>query len=169
MLDQKFSEVKKLLSLNHLDFQLKEDWGSKKQGYRKLIHDKIKKIGVYAPRFTISHTFQIGGFAWSDDIDVLIGLDIEQTTRVRSELAERISSTAEEFLKAPQSASLWCAKEACFKALRGPNQPQVVTEIIMKDWQILPNGYELVSSNFGGLGCVFHLNEHTFCIYKIIL
>lgn len=161
-------EIKTILGLQHLEYELQPEWGSKNQHHQNLIHAEIKKLGVYNPRFSISHTLSLGGFIWTNDIDTTVGLDVEIVKRVRPEIAVRVCRLPAEYFRAPSPSSLWSAKEACFKALRGPNQPYVISEIEMKDWTKTPSGIEIVSSNQGGLGCVFYSSEYVISIYKLV-
>ena len=63
---------------------------------------------------SISHCPILGGFIFSFDKGLSVGLDIELVYRLKDKLLSRIS-TKEEAREAPGPAFLWAAKEASFK------------------------------------------------------
>lgn len=63
-----------------------------------------------------------------------IGIDIEVAQRVVRGIIERVSNE-EELKNAPDPRLLWVGKEACFKSLRGFNQPQTATTLRMETWR----------------------------------
>lgn len=88
---------------------------------------------------SISHTQDLGGYVFLPMTESAyadaIGLDIEIISRVTDPIVKRICKTEQEFKNAPSAAALWCAKEAAFKALRGADQPQVISEIEISEWK----------------------------------
>ena len=109
----------KIVSLN--------SWGSANPQHKELIYAALdqalqKNPGAFS---SVSHSALDGGFALSA---YPVGFDIEISARVSKETIARISSS-EELELAPSFASLWCAKEAAFKALKTFKQPQVVSQI----------------------------------------
>ncbi|MGZ5280276.1 MAG: 4'-phosphopantetheinyl transferase superfamily protein, partial [Pseudobdellovibrionaceae bacterium] len=69
---------------------------------------------------------------------------IEEDSRVRVETARRICDTAAEYEAAPSPASLWTAKEAAFKCLKGPKQPVIISNVEVTNWQTVSSQYETV-------------------------
>lgn len=129
-----FSELeimrfKELLKLSNLEILLGETTSTE-------IHEIIQKeYKSYSA--SISHCQHFGGFAATFE-NAVIGFDIEEAARVTKEIAARVSPEGVDV--AP--SSLWSAKEATFKALRGQNQPQVISEIQLVEWQILDSQTE---------------------------
>jgi len=156
-----------------LEVFLEKKWSSQNSGYRELIHADIHtKENI--KDFSISHTTELGGYITSQlSANKNIGFDIEVSDRVRQDIAQRICLTEEEFKAAPSSASLWAAKEASFKALKGFNQPQVVSEIQIGSWQIHGSQYETCRiqnlQNFKvsvAKGIVFTKSGFVFCFFS---
>jgi len=143
-------QIKSLLGLTQLEVVVRPTWGSDHSGHRDEIHgDLRKKMGKAYPfsDSSISHCRNMGGFAmttYDSDHVVGLGFDIEEDSRVTQEIARRICTTEDEFLRAPSAASLWAAKEAAFKSLKGPKQPKVVSEIELMDWKKLDSQIETV-------------------------
>lgn len=158
---------KKHLNVDDLVLQISEEWGSHNPRHRELIHQQRAIFIEKSPNLhsSISHTHELGIVAFCS---APIGVDIEQTSRVHSEVVRRISS-AEEFELAPSPAALWCAKEASFKALRDFAQPSVVSAISIGNWAKIDSHTETFAllnySNFSvplaGHGLVFQLANHT--------
>ena len=119
---------KKYLQDESLVLKLNSDWGSNSGNHRNQIKEQIPKNGFTS----VSHCPSLGGFAASTSFP--IGFDVEETKRVQVETVARIS-TENESQMAPSPGLLWAAKEACFKALQGPDQPQVVSHIQINGWQ----------------------------------
>lgn len=124
-----------------IEIFLQENWGSQNENYREFLHTDLKLRGASVDS-SISHTEGLGGYVFTQKLNSKIGLDIEVVSRVRAEVAKRICQDVTEYTNAPSSASLWAAKEAAFKALKGPKQPQVVSEIIIGQWRIHDSQYE---------------------------
>lgn len=134
-------QIKSLLGLMALEIIVRPSWGSNHSGYRDEIHGELKKRMAKAYPFSdssISHCRSMGGFAFTTyDSDHVIGLgfDIEEDSRVSQEIARRVCKTNEEYLRAPSTCSLWAAKEAAFKSLKGPKQPLTVSDLEIEDWK----------------------------------
>lgn len=143
--------IRKALGLNHLEIHLRPSWGSQHPGHREDLHGELKKLMAKAYPFSdssISHCPGMGGFAFTqfDANHVLqIGFDIEEIERIKPEIAKRICQTAAEFENSPSPASLWTAKEAAFKSLKGSKQPPVVSRLELTNWQTVDSQYETVT------------------------
>jgi len=155
-----------------IEIFLKKDWGSENQNYRQYLHTDLKLRGSVADS-SISHTDGLGGYVLTQNWRTKVGFDIEVIERVRPELARRICNTEEEFRIAPKPASLWAAKEASFKALKGPHQPVVVTEITIGSWMAPHSQYEtcridnLQKFNLSvAKGVVFLKSGFVFCFFS---
>jgi 4'-phosphopantetheinyl transferase len=139
------------LQLTQFEVVLRADWGSQNPDYRERLHGELKKRMAKAYPFSdssISHCQSLGGFAFTtfdSDHVIQIGFDIEEDERVRPEIARRVCQTDTEFQSAPSPASLWTAKEAAYKALKGPKQPLVVSDLEVTNWQTLGSQYETAS------------------------
>ena len=126
---------------------------------------------------SISHSPLLGGFLLSSQSH--IGFDIEQQARISSAVIRRICSE-EECAQAPQLNFLWSAKEAAYKSLIAPLQPETTSEIRTSLWQELEgNSYNIWSFSFSvqqvtqnhlsknlGLGLLFDSFPHFFSICK---
>ena len=69
-----------------------------------------------------------------------IGVDIEQSDRLQKEPILRVC-TQEEVDTSPSLAHLWTAKEAAFKSYYRVDQPKVLSEINVFDWNERETGY----------------------------
>jgi len=145
------TRIKALLGLKHLEVHLRPSWGSQSPGFREEIHGDLKTLmGKAYPLCdaSISHCPSLGGFAFTQfDYDQLLqlGFDLEETYRVSPEVARRVCLTAAEYEAAPSAASLWTAKEAAFKALKGVNQPKTVSQIVLNSWTQFDSQIETVA------------------------
>lgn len=163
--------------------EIKPEWGSQVDNHRVLIRQGLK--ARYAseaasdlldlevlPKLkkgfvSISHARGLGGYAYSAD---WLGFDLETDARVRPELAARIS-TMEEFSAAPDAASLWCAKEAAYKALAFVEQPTMVTDFSLA-WHRRGSDFIFTmneAARFGvvaGHGVVRKLSGHTMAVFQ---
>lgn len=158
---------KKLLHVENLTVQISEQWGSHNSHHRELLHKARAEVLLHTPdmQVSISHAHDLGVLAFCQDP---IGVDIEKTERVQSQVVQRVSSV-EELKNAPSPASLWCAKEACFKALRNYAQPSVVSTISIGNWAKIDSHtetFELLnfhsfSAPLAGHGLVYQLANHT--------
>lgn len=163
--------------------EIKPEWGSHVEDHRRLIREGLKSqyadvavtdlLDLETPPklkegfISISHARGLGGYAHSSD---WLGFDIETDARVRPELAARIS-TMEEFSAAPDAASLWCAKEAAYKALAYVEQPTTVMEFTL-DWRAHGSGFVFTMNDAGrfgiqaGHGVIRKLSGHTMAVFQ---
>lgn len=82
---------------------------------------------------SVSHCPVLGGFVFSFNQKITLGLDMEQSHRVNEQLMGRLSKT-EELQKAPDPSLLWAAKEAAFKCLT-PEQNRLIKHISITKWK----------------------------------
>lgn len=169
--------IRDYFQIKLLKIELRPNWGSETNGHREEIHGALKPLMTHASHLydaSISHTQGMGGFAFieydTDDV-MQLGFDLEKTERVSNETVLRIS-TAKEFEQAQSAAHLWCAKEACFKALKGPHQPKLISQICIENWQNLNSQFETCtlalsqSSSFKRVkGLVFQKKFYTLSIF----
>jgi 4'-phosphopantetheinyl transferase len=128
--------IAKALNIPDLIINVNASWGSDKEGHRERILDDIRKTKTFFKGLgnsSISHTYGAGGYAYAPS-DFHIGFDIEKRARVHATTVRRVSVSDEEVQKARHPESLWVAKEAAFKALRGPTQPKVISAIEVVEW-----------------------------------
>lgn len=100
-----------------------------KKRNRKMLQaalDRAQAKNKNLPFQSLSHSRQVGGFALADKP---IGFDLESKPREISEKATRWFSRPAELKAVKSSLILWVMKEAAFKALRGPNQPENLRQI----------------------------------------
>lgn len=83
--------------------------------------------------FSLSHSLNFGGVAMSLNP---IGFDLEQTERMSDKILRRVCAPLEfqkfQTLALKQKLPLcfhWCAKESAWKALKGPTQPSVISDL----------------------------------------
>ena len=177
--DEDIEQLRKILKLPNLEIFLRSTWGSQNSNHRQEIHGFLKEK-MAAPHellstCSISHCSGLGGFVFStydSNHVVQLGFDIEENSRVTDEIARRVCKSSDEFSKAPSAASLWTAKEAAFKALKGPEQPAVVSDIELDGWQTLnshietvriKNGQKKISSQISGT--LIKKKPYTFAIF----
>ncbi|UXR65900.1 4'-phosphopantetheinyl transferase superfamily protein [Bdellovibrio bacteriovorus] len=148
------------------------DWGSNNPSHRELLRAEIQKHTSGTTLYhSVSHTHDLGMFALCE---FPIGVDLEITLRVQDKVVARIS-TDEELRIAPNPSALWCAKEACFKALKTFEQPSVVSRISVGDWKKIDSQTEtfalLNSTDFKssseGRGIVRQISQWSFCFFVI--
>jgi hypothetical protein len=127
-----------------IELRVQQSWSSKNLNYRETIHNDLKKylglaeVDIQNPDFSIAHCNVLGGFASKKKYSPgHIGFDIEEVKRIEMPLAKRICKTSLEFENAPSPSYLWVAKEATYKALRGPEQPQTISELSLYNWRKL--------------------------------
>nr|BFD68794.1 hypothetical protein HAGR004_38160 [Bdellovibrio sp. HAGR004] len=162
----------KILHCPSLQIFAHPDWGSHNPNHRGLLRAEIQKRTQGKTLYhSVSHTHDLGMFALCDSP---IGVDLEITSRVQEKVVARVSSE-EELRQSPSAAALWCAKEACFKALKIFEQPSVVSRISIGDWQnidsqtetfTLTNATEFKSSS-EGRGVVRQISQWSFCFFVI--
>ncbi|WP_374029392.1 4'-phosphopantetheinyl transferase superfamily protein [Bdellovibrio bacteriovorus] len=162
--------LQKSLRCPDLQVFMKPEWGSHNPQHRTLIREEIKFLMQGRCLYSsISHCHGMGLVAISS---FPVGVDIEITDRVQDRVMARVSSQ-EEFQAAPSSASLWCAKEACFKALRPFQQPSVISQITVGAWEKIDSQTETYrlsnSSDFAApsenRGVVLRVPEHTISFF----
>ncbi|KHD88095.1 MAG: hypothetical protein OM95_11315 [Bdellovibrio sp. ArHS] len=162
--------LKKHLPCPQLEVLMASAWGSQNASHRTLIRDELAKILNGRDLYTsVSHCTDVG-------IAVIapapIGIDVEIKDRVTAPVMARVSRP-EEMQAAPSLSSLWCAKEAAFKALRPYDQPSVLSKISIGDWQNIDSQFEtyrlLNASEFNSpsenRGVTIHSSAHTFSFF----
>lgn len=183
----KDAEIQKF-TFNQLEIEvvLNKDWGSQSEGFRTRLREDIfarynVKNQLTARTFSnlpeletgfvsISHAPKLGGYAHSK---APIGFDLEDPQRIKADIVSRVSFP-EELTNSPQPDWLWVAKEATFKALRGPRQPQVISAINIR-WENFnsPGLMAFTCANLSqfstvdGSGFVFQIRNHLagiFCL-----
>ena len=144
-------------------------WAAINPQHKELIYTALDQAvqNTRGPFSSISHTHTEGGFAVSK---FPVGFDLEVTSRVTLELVTRISFD-EELTQAPDFASLWCAKEAAFKALKHFKQPKVVSQIKInfdKNHQgrcpLFTIENEKDFGALGGIGATYSTSNLTYCV-----
>lgn len=170
------------LKLPSLDIHINSNLGSDKDEHSKKIHSLLdiqKKRYPHSLVFSISHAKGLGGLCYVTSASQKqtsvcngIGLDIEETHRVRAEIIHRVRFDDEEIQNMPSPGSLWTAKESTFKALRGETQPLVVTSIQIGNWKKISSQIEtfelLNKSNFKvtkGLGVILQKSVYQIAIF----
>ena len=118
-----------------LQVVINEHWGSHFPNHRDSIQKDLQSKTSLID-FSVSHTIDLGGYFASEKKHQRIGFDIERADRISKQVARRICKSDQEAEAAPSPASLWTAKESAFKALKGPWQPRVLSEIVLKDWMM---------------------------------
>ncbi len=122
-------EIRRILNCPSLDFFYSADFV-----VREKLQEAIKeKLGSGSFAYSVSHSKVLGGAAFAADGVGQVGFDLEQTNRVHNEVALRVSDP-DQFRKAPSAAALFVSKEAAFKALRGPRQPAILSEVEILEW-----------------------------------
>ncbi len=94
--------------------------------------------GLQRGFFSISHCPLVGGYVLQEAplVGHSIGFDLEQASRVSSEIVNRIS-TPSELIDSPDPASLWTAKESLYKSLPEGIQPAAISGVRVSDWSAL--------------------------------
>ena len=97
---------------------------------------------------SISHCKDLALFVFtfkkSQNENLSIGIDIEETKRVSEALALRVS-TKQECLNSPKPSLLWTAKEASFKCFSG-NKKLLLSECQISGWKKIQESYYFSSS-----------------------
>lgn len=101
---------------------------------------------------SIAHSPTLGGWL-ATAAPSRVGLDIEDSSRIRPELIGRICGP-EEIRDCPEPPRLWPAKEAVFKSLVDWNQPATITEITTTGWSPGSQGVTVFRASVPGLGAV---------------
>lgn len=155
-----------------LSFQQEENWGSHNPEHRTLIRKYLESSQNLGSFSSISHTINMGGVLRGANP---CGLDIEVKSRIKKELVARVSKQ-DEIAAALNFQSLWCAKEAAFKALKNYNQPSVLSKISIGHWQnidshtetftlLLPESHSAPEQN---RGIVIHAPEFLYAFFTFI-
>ncbi|MFN7727651.1 MAG: hypothetical protein ACK5P7_00680 [Bdellovibrio sp.] len=130
-----------LLGVQTFELHLKPEWGAHVEGHREKIRLDLSERAYGKDGFTdtsVSHAKGLGGYAmiyYPKGEATTVGFDLEIKGRVKPEVAARVCEDPAEFAAAPTYAALWCAKEAGFKALRGPDQPPVLSGVVVHSWK----------------------------------
>lgn len=116
--------------------EVSENWGANQQNHRQ----KIQLESRQALHASISHSPMRGGYIGlgpDHPKDLQLGFDLEEVDRVTEDVVRRVSHPRDEIPGAGEEtpALLWSAREAAFKSLRGPSQPQVISQIRFFDWK----------------------------------
>ena len=111
---------------------------------------------------SVSHCPVLGGFVFSFNQKITLGLDMEQSHRVNEQLMGRLSKT-EELQKAPDPSFLWAAKEAAFKCLT-LEQNRLIKHISITEWEKTASDsyhfhFQVEGQNTKGRGSAFLVDE----------
>lgn len=134
------------------NLEMSPAWGSNVPNHRLLLRQRLAELcrdwpsanpndlsdlsrtpKVPGIAISVSHCPDQGGFILVKNPFLSVGFDIEMQRRFSPPLEGRVSSPAE-VAAAPFMGALWVAKEATFKALMGPLQPGLVSEIEIHSW-----------------------------------
>lgn len=142
--------LREYFQIPKLEVELRPTWGSQSTGHREELHGDLKRKMAKGYPFSdasISHCHTLGGFVFvtfDSDHVIALGFDVEEDDRVHQDVVLRICKNPSEVTEAPSYASLWTAKEAAYKALKGPQQPKVVAGVELTDWQKVDSQIETV-------------------------
>ncbi|MEN0060276.1 MAG: 4'-phosphopantetheinyl transferase superfamily protein [Bdellovibrio sp.] len=148
-------------------------WGSQQEHHREALHRSLQTHKTDGCFSSISHC--LGQGLWALSTQASVGIDIEESPRVTMPVVTRVAQ-AEELENMPSPADLWCAKEACFKALRAFKQPSVISKISIGDWQKIDSQtdtYRLLnassfSSPSENRGVSLRINSYTVSIFTFL-
>lgn len=147
--------------------EVQSEWGSDHPQHRL----KIKKAALACVHSSISHCPQMGGFiglAQGHPPTLQLGFDIEDIARVTDLVAERVAHPKDHAVSGRSPALLWSAREASYKALAGPCQPQVISQIALIHWK--PREHDIYQFDFitsglnAGHGYAWNDEEFQFAI-----
>lgn len=162
--------VQEIFKDPHLQIFTDPTWGSEHPGHRERLHHKAEELkSSGTPYLSISHCEGRGILVGSVHP---VGVDVEQTARLTDKVVARVSTVGEKS-QAPSAAALWCAKEACFKALKTFTQPSVISQISIGDWQKIdsqletcrlmrPENFHAPSEN---IGIFVQDDSHSYCFF----
>lgn len=125
--------------------------------YRVKLSIPGKKPWIPFVSISISHCKVLGGFIFSMDSCMSIGLDIEEVKRVRSDVIARLSQK-KEIQQAPTDALLWVAKESSFKCLPQDADCFLLSHVHISNWNILQfkaYSFDFQIKSFHGKGIAF--------------
>ena len=195
------TEITVLDDILEINLILSDKLSSQEKNYRLAIRNKI--IELHASEFSsedifnlqnlsapprlnkkfvsISHCQSLGGFVTSSQP---VGFDIEEITRIKPEVIQRISQDVE-IKSAPQLFYLWPAKEAAFKALslhrksNSQEKPTVASDVRIQNWKEIKSNFGIFYSFDGthsenlslkqGHGYIFHDSTHISSIFFVDL
>lgn len=161
-----------MLGLEDVILETSVEWSAKHPGHRQMLRqalwDRIPeqlRADLAEPEFlnlekpphaslftcSIAHCGTMGGFVFSLTNRYQLGFDLEDESRADAAVVKRISTT-QEMDQAPSPAHLWVAKEATFKSLLGPLQPNVLSQIQVHNWRHVSDANWLFSSEIQSLG-----------------
>ncbi|WP_413559029.1 4'-phosphopantetheinyl transferase family protein [Bdellovibrio sp. HCB209] len=174
--NHKLESLRKHLNCPDLQVYAYAEWGSKNPDHRQLIHahrDRIVLNSATPLHSSIAHTQGMGILVISPHP---VGVDIESTSRITEPAVKRVARPGE-YEQAPSAASLWTAKEACFKALRTFKQPSVLSGFSVGSWQKIASQFETFSlleysehhAPSGGAGICFHEQNFSFGFFCVNL
>ena len=134
--------MKHALKCESLEIHLSDEWNAVKRSELRsaagqfagrdfsdlsaLPHDETWSL-------SLTHCKSAGGFA-AVKKPLRVGLDLEIADRIEERVVRRVSSN-EEVATAPNVSLLWVGKEALFKSLREFDQPSVLGELRLLNWQ----------------------------------
>ena len=118
---------------------------------------------------SVSHCPVAGGFVFSFNKKISLGLDMEQSHRVSLPVISRIS-TREEIRQAPARSLLWTAKEAVFKCVtseKTDHKNLLLKDMLISKWkQKDPENrlfqFQVKNSGIKGQGVAFFMNNLAF-------
>lgn len=171
--EQTYESLKKILNNPELQIYTNPLWGSRHPEHRELMRAELAQVLENPTLHTsISHCPELGILVASHRP---VGVDVEVRLRAEERIVARISSS-EEMSQAPSFPSLWCAKEAAYKALRPYEQPSVISKISIGDWEKIDSqtetyrllNSEMFNSPSENKGVIFHLGELTFSFFNFL-
>ncbi|MFN7904878.1 MAG: hypothetical protein ACK5P5_06805 [Pseudobdellovibrionaceae bacterium] len=145
--DQITADLRAHFQLQDFQLVLKKEWASTQDQYRQKIRQYIfdtvhsdekilelhERPWILGRGLSISHNRICGGFMTSSEHQH-IGFDMEINERLHVANISRYSVNKNESAQAPTAACLWTAKEAAFKAIPKSDQPNVIGQIEIGDW-----------------------------------
>ena len=141
----------RLILLNHLEEFISLD------PYRAELATPGKKPSIPFASISISHCRILGGFIFSINSHIPIGLDIEEVKRVKPNMIARLSQQ-QEIQQAPTDSLLWVAKESSFKCLPISTGQMFLSHIYISHWQTLQSNaysFSFQAKSFHGKGIAF--------------
>lgn len=144
-----------------LVLDVREEWSAIRENHREQIKAGLAEFAAKAKTdisdsnpnnvnsrlvSSISHCLSKGGFVASTKLP-RIGFDIEENSRVKDQILLRMF-TQDEIDQCPEPYALWCAKEALYKVLQGPDQPGVLSELPVLEWEKASSEYPIYKISF---------------------
>ena len=109
---------------------------------------------------SVSHCPLLGGFVFSLNSNISIGLDMEIAARVSRKLVQRVSHL-EEITKAPDNALLWTAKEAACKCISLNQRTVLLKDCVISHWMKVDKIIHHFA--FKGIANAFQEENKSFC------